>query len=109
MISKDTKVNVLKFLLLLSLISIYSNARERTFLTRSALLSPALTPWQRHMEFGDDSSFLLMTGMTRPVFYYLRGVLFGPNGLGPKMGRPPTLDTRGQLGLYLTYTLHYVR
>lgn len=105
MIEHKRKIILLKFLLLLSLISAYNNARERACLTRSALLSPALSPWHRLMDFGDNNSFLVITGMTRPVFAYLEQVLFRSHQhrRNRGVGRPPLLDSKAQLGLYLTY------
>jgi len=75
-------------------------------LTRSAILSPAFSPWQRLYTFGDDQSFLTMTGMNRHAFMMLEQALFvnsNANTTDRIGGRPPSLDNHGQLGLFLFY------
>ena len=45
----------------------------------------------------DDRSFLNLSGMTKGAFYKLEGIMF-PDLDYQKRGRPPILDTFGQLG-----------
>ena len=59
---------VLTFLLLILLVQAYNSCRTRTLLTKSALVLPSQSPWQRLFDCGDDQSFILMTGMNRRAF-----------------------------------------
>jgi hypothetical protein len=54
--------------------------------------------------YGDASSFLTMTGMSRPAFLQLFNVLF-IDGHQQRFrgGRPPLMDPIAQLGLYLFF------
>jgi hypothetical protein len=80
----------------------YCNGRRRNAkLTRSAVLTPRMAPWYRLLYFGDDYSFLNLTGCTKGVFLKLERVLL--QGERDRRGRTPQLDFRGQLGLYLFY------
>lgn len=75
-------------------IRVYNGQRRNQKLTRAA-------PWFRLLNFGDDYSFLNLTGFTRFAFMQLEAVLL--DGLPVRRGRPPQLDFRGQLGLYLFF------
>ena len=66
------------FLLLLAIVRYYNGIRERTYLTRSAILPPHLAPWRHLMDNGDPSSFLLMTGLTREAFNILLDIIKPP-------------------------------
>ena len=82
----------------------YNSLRERSRLTRSAILLPRLSPWKRLFEFGDDQSFLEMTGFSKLAFSELRTSIYGDRGNGcRRVGRPSSLDSDGELGLYLLY------
>lgn len=94
---------VLRLIWLVAVVHAFNSCRERNFLTRSALLSPALSPWQRLIQFGDDSSFLLMTGMNRNAFSYLENLLLQDTAARDPRGRKELLPMSGQLGLYLMY------
>jgi hypothetical protein len=94
---------ILGAVLIFALVQGYNSCRSRNYLTRSALLLPALSPWQRLLNFGDDKSFLLMTGMTRAAFVLLDRAIFPFESTMPIVGRPSSLDSRGQLGLFLFY------
>jgi hypothetical protein len=62
--------------ILIAFIHIYNNARDnRPILTRSAILQPRLAPWERLLNFGDDGSFLTMTGFSRASFVLLENIL----------------------------------
>jgi hypothetical protein len=52
--------------------------------------------------YGDASSFLTMTGMSRQAFLQLFDVLFiDSHQQCYRGGRPPVMDSFAQLGLYL--------
>ena len=95
-----------KFLLLI-IVSCwyYNNIRERSYLLRESLLHPTLSPWRRLYEYGDPSSFLHVTGLTREAFEMLLGVVFAPGHRlrQRRRGRPWSLPMDGHLGLLLCY------
>ena len=96
--------------ILLYFIHIYNNSREsRSFLTRSGILHPRLAPWERLLNFGDDGSFLTMTGFTRPAFMALENILKPPTPIINVGGRPTSLNFRGQLGLFLMWCCSRMR
>jgi hypothetical protein len=81
-----------------------NSPRERSRLTRSAILLPRFSPWKRLFEFGDDQSFLEMTGFSKFAFNELRISIYGDRGNGGRrVGRPSSLVSDGELGLYLLY------
>jgi hypothetical protein len=92
-----------KYLCLFVLLVHASNSVcNRTKLHRCALLSPHESPWAKLFRFGDASSFLTMTGMTRHAFQLLHDVLF--LGQQPQETRRPQLiDKPAQLGLFLFF------
>jgi hypothetical protein len=52
------------------LVVLYLNGqRDRHHLTRSALLLPTNSPWCRLQKYGDDTSFLHITGFNRDTFH----------------------------------------
>ena len=68
-----------KILALILALSVYSNSlRERTWLYREAVLHPSKSPSNHLFHFGDPSSFLLMTGLTREAFGMLHDILKPP-------------------------------
>jgi hypothetical protein len=79
----------------------YNGRRTNVKLTRSGILAPRMAPWLRLLHYGDNHSFLTLTGFTRVVFRRLEAVLL--EGEPPRKGRTPELDFTGQLGLYLLY------
>jgi hypothetical protein len=79
----------------------YNSRRRNAKLSRSALALPRCSPWVRLLMFGDDSSFLSMTGFSRLAFYALKDVVF--TDVPVSRGRPMLLDKEGQLGLLLFY------
>ena len=95
---------VLNFCLLIAGIIYYNSCRNRSYLTRSAIQPPKLSAWNHLLNFGDDKSFTEMTGMTRSAFMLMETVVFPEIGDDRrKRGRPPALDNRAQLGLYLFF------
>jgi hypothetical protein len=93
-------------LLLLLLIKYYNSIRSRHYLTRSAISFPKYSPWRKLLVFGDDISFLEMTGLSRPCFHALEPILFPENiaqTVGNKRGRPSLLDPIDEIGLYLFF------
>lgn len=84
------------------MIILYNRCRTRHQLKRQALVHPNVSPWKRLYNFGDDISFLNLTGMNRPSFHLLLQILFPHNVV--KKGRPNLLDHAGKLGLLLFYT-----
>ena len=94
--------DLLNLLLLLLLVTYYNSRRESNYLTRSAVVLPHDSPWTKLLHNGDNMSFLNLSGMTKYAFYKLEGILFS-NLDYRKRGRPPILDSFGQLGLYLFF------
>ena len=81
----------------------YNSVRNRSKLTRSAILQPSMSPWQHLYANGDDASFLEMTGFDRESFARLENCLFDEDLGERRAGRPCSLDNCGKLGLYLFY------
>ena len=91
-------------------IHVYNNIRDnKPILTRRAILQPRLAPWERLLNFGDDGSFLTMTGFTRPAFLLLETLLKPPSPPLPIGGRPSKLNFRAQLGLFLMWNCSRMR
>ena len=80
-------------LLLAAFIVCYNNCRNRSYLTRSAILHSKLSPWAKVFHGADDNSFLEMTGMTRSSFGVLKSILFPRDNNVVRRGRPPLLDS----------------
>ena len=76
----------------------YNSIRQRTKLTRTAILIPAASPWKYIWDNADDASFLELTGFSRHFFNLLLQVLY-PDPIAQVFGRPRLLE----LGLYLFY------
>ena len=91
-------------LLVLIAVLHYNSIRKRSFLTRSAIQHPKLSPGARVYVGADDRSFLELTGTTRAAFSLLEELYF-PSGTHPrkKRGRPKLLNSKGQLGLLLFF------
>ena len=102
-----------KILVLILALCVYSNSiRERTWLYREAVLHPSKSPWNHLFHYGDPSSFMLMTGLTREAFNTLHDLLKPPGhpDLPKRKGCKWSLSSEGQLGLFLFYigsTMNY--
>lgn len=95
--------NILRVAIIIALVSANNNLRApRANLTRSALQHPSFSAWKKLYRFGDESSFLLLTGLTRVAFNRLVKDLF-PTPLQKKRGRRRLLNKADCLGLYLLY------
>ena len=81
----------------------YNSLRQRSRLTRSAIIQSDCSPWKRLFMFGDEGSFLEMTGFNRDAFIRLKSYLFAVDHDVRRVGRPSSLDSDGELGLYLLY------
>jgi hypothetical protein len=81
----------------------YNSLRSRSILTRSAVLEPILSPWNRVLVYGDEGSFLELTGFSRMAFASLESYLFTADANDRRVGRPSSLDSNGELGLYLFF------
>jgi hypothetical protein len=101
-----TRKKLRQLLLFLAIIQAYNSVRVRTYLHRAALLHPSVSPWQWLYHNGDESSFLVMTGLSRHAFQELLLILF-PNVNDQPMfgvkGRPKSLNSAGKLGLLMSY------
>jgi len=84
------------------LIHASNSVRNRTYLHRCALLSHAESPWSKLYHYGDESSFLNLTGLSRQAFNQLYYVLFLDMQM-QRTGRPQLMHPTGQLGLYLFF------
>ena len=90
-------------IVILIILGLYSNSlRNRHKTLKVALLPPNYSPWRRLLNFGDDKSFLDMTGFNRYTFLRLEEAIYS-DILPDKRGNPSTLNRRDQLGLYLIY------
>lgn len=115
MYGKENEEEEAALWLLFLYISIVANNqrlhRQNNFLRRQSVVYPRLSPWNRLLNFGDDGSFLTILGMDRPTFMALESICFPPEQLQRRrMGRPPIIDERAQLGLILMFfssTMHY--
>lgn len=91
-------------LLLVLLIQYHNNIRDRHYLLRSAIVGPKESPWRRLYKYGDDESFLHLTGLNRPAFRMLKEYIFDPDEFPHRRrGRPRLLGPDGYLGLLLFY------
>lgn len=80
----------------------YNSRRLRSVIKRAAVLHPQFVPWQQLYPYGNDSSFLCITGMTRPAFVELLEISFDDE-VCIRRGRIFSLDNPGKLGLSLVY------
>ena len=78
--------DLLLLLFIFAGVTYYNSLRNRSKLTRPAILQPAMSSWNRLFNFGNDSSFLEMTGFTRAAFVSLREDVFSPRIA--RYGRP---------------------
>ena len=98
-----------KVLLILLLVSYHNSLRSRVYLHRAAVLAPRRSPWRQLLK-GDESSFLLMTGVSIMAFNSLLCIVFdldnendNDNITHRRRGRPPSLAPEDELGLFLFY------
>ena len=89
--------------LVICIIHYYNSIHEckYKYLLREAILRPNLLPWCRLMDYGDLSSFLLMTGLTWEAFNSRNGIVLPPGhqSLGNKKGCKWSLPPDAQLGI----------
>ena len=106
---EEADLDLCLLLFLFILIKYHNSIRNRSYLTRNAVLSPSASPWKRLLEFADEGSFLNVTGFNRLAFAELVSVLFTDLEFeeripgSRKRGRATALDIEGQVGLYLFY------
>ena len=94
----------IKVIIYLGAILVYNYLRKRTKLSRLALLHTRESAWNRLLKYGDDQSFLEMTGFSRKTWVQLEDIIFPINDrIRRKRGRPPLLNDRGQLGLFIFF------
>ena len=110
--SSTTRHRIMILALVLSLCAYSNSIRDRKWLYRKAVLLPLKAPWNHLLRHGDQSSFLLMTGLTCDVFNILHGILKPPGHpfLPKRKGCKWSLTSKGQLGLFLFYissTMNY--
>jgi hypothetical protein len=98
----DLEDDVLHMCILFLLIEHSNNQRRRHKLLRSGLLPPHLSLWHQLLHFGDNVSFLDVTGFSRPTFLVLETALL-VHWEPPARTCQNQLDFRGQIGLYLFY------
>jgi len=83
---------------------VYNSIRFRHYLTRQAIVHPKCSAWAHLFRFGDDNSFLELTGFSRIAFGALESDLFSVEDKRKELnrvGRPALLDFAGRLGLFL--------
>ena len=110
--SVTTKYQVKLLALVLSLCAYSNSIRHCTWLHHKAILPPSKAPWNHLFLYGDHSSFLLMTGLTREAFDMLHDILKPPGhpSLPKRKGRKWSMTSESQLGLFLFYicsTMNY--
>jgi hypothetical protein len=88
--------------LILLLAHLHNSKRTRYKLLRAGILPPRLSPWAQLLNYGDNVSFLDVTGFPRHAFMALETALLRVHTV-PVKGRTPALNFRGQIGLYLFY------
>ena len=71
---------------------VYNSQRNRRAISKRALLGPASVPWRQLLNFGDDNSFLVVTGFTRQAFVELERVIVAQEDIMIRAGRPPSLN-----------------
>lgn len=92
--------------LLLVTVHHYNTLCNKGNLYCQAVLLPEHSAWQHLFDNADDTSFLLMTGVSRDVFHMLLNILY-PNqridSAGRRKGRPRSLLPHAELGLFLFF------
>lgn len=78
-LTADEEMHLCMVLLVLLLVVYQNSIRERNYLLRQAIVDPKMSPWQHLMDYGDSSSFLLMTGLNCEAFNLLLDELIPPN------------------------------
>jgi hypothetical protein len=81
----------------------YNSLREQYYVRRRALVHPRFSPWTRLLNFGDEGSFLTLTGFNFVSFRLLVDIL-KPFGDISTTGRPAALDFVSQVGLFLFFS-----
>ena len=74
----------------------------RNEITKCALNKPRFSAWRRLNKYGDNSSFISMTGFDRKSFQLLLDSIF-PHIGGKRRGRPEALNDVDKVGFYLLY------
>ena len=88
--------------IIFAILCVYVSVRNRHNLTKSALPSVSASAWAALFNFGDDASFLELTGFDRASFYELHDIIFFGEER-QSTGRPKKLDSYSELGLLLHY------
>ena len=94
---------------LISAIAHYNSIRNRSHLQRQALLQPKFSPWSRLLNYGDESSFLTLTGFDFNSFRRLVVILSPDDDEQRIGGRPRMLDLHGRIGLALFFLTSHMR
>ena len=104
-LTSSRRRRILLLMLIIALVEYHNNIRKRCALLRAAILHPNRSPWRQLMDYGDSSSFLLLTGLTRAAFNRLLDIVLPPGheNLPTQRGRKWSLPPNGQLGLLLFY------
>ena len=75
----------------------YNSLRVRNEITKCALNKPRFSAWRRLYKYGDNSSFISMTGFDRKSFQLLLDLIF-PHIGGKRRGRPEALNDLDKVG-----------
>ncbi len=88
-------------------ILIYNSIRAggRHQLSRRSLVHPKFSPWRRLLNFGDEGSFIEMTGLNFEAFRELVGLVATDDERARRrrVGRPKLLNVEDEIGLYLFF------
>ena len=108
----DNAQRLWRLLLLILLIHLHNNIRDRHILLHQALVQPLDSPSMKLYQSADPLSFLHMTSLTRPTFAMLLDYLFDLEDIVGhcRRRRPRLLGPEGCLGLLLFYlgsTMNY--
>jgi hypothetical protein len=93
----------MKLFILLTVVYLYNSCRNKSNLARAALVMPSESPWERLYTFGDDDSFLHVTGFTRVAFDALVEVIFEGDEDDRKRGKKSLLSNQEKVGLLLMF------
>ena len=110
-LTSSRRRHILFLVLIIALVEYHNNIRERCALLRPAILHPTRSPWRRLMDYGDASSFLLLTGITREAFYILHDILLPPRPehLPKRRGRKWSLPPDVMIATMIKLMKYYFR
>ena len=101
--TEKLRQTIVKIAIVIYAIHAYNSCRNRTKLTRQALVNSDQSSWRKLLADGNDNNFLCITGFNRHSFYGLVRHLYPFAKHRSYTGRPSTLSFQDKIGLYLIY------